>query len=137
MTSKFSSHALECLASVHPDLVKVAEKARDIVAFTVTEGLRSKKKQATNVASGKSQTLNSRHLTGHAIDIAALDNSGMIQWDWHHYPLIADAMKAAAHDLGIPITWGGDWHSLKDGCHFELSWNAYPLTDAKTEENQQ
>src|SRR5690606_41687612 len=64
-------------------------------------------------------TNNSRHLTGHAVDIAALVD-GQVRWDWPLYPRIAAAFKQAARELNTPITWGGDWPKLRDGPHFEL-----------------
>ena len=73
---------------------------------------------------GASKTMNSRHLTGHAVDLAAYVNG--IRWDWPLYPKIADAFKQAALELGVSIVWGGDWTSLKDGPHFELDRKAYP-----------
>lgn len=115
------------LEGVHKDLVSVVERAIKLtdVDFTVTEGLRSPERQKTLVSKGASQTMNSRHLTGHAVDLAALID-GEISWDWPLYYKIADAMKKAAKELNIPIVWGGDWVSFKDGPHFELDRKKYP-----------
>jgi peptidoglycan L-alanyl-D-glutamate endopeptidase CwlK len=93
--------------------------------FVVIEGMRTTQRQAELVASGASKTMNSRHLTGHAVDLAA-SVKGEIRWDWPLYHRIASAMKAAATELGVDITWGGDWKTFKDGPHFELSWKSYP-----------
>jgi peptidoglycan L-alanyl-D-glutamate endopeptidase CwlK len=115
------------LQGVHPDLVKVVERAIEIttVDFTVLEGLRDPARQKLLVESGASQTLNSRHITGHAVDIGALvDNR--IDWSWPLYHKIADAMKEAARELNVPIVWGGDWRSFKDGPHYELDRRKYP-----------
>ena len=73
---------------------------------------------------GKSTTMNSRHLTGHAVDIAPYVKGG-ISWDWKYYYAMADAMKQAAEELGVALEWGGDWRSFKDGPHFQLSWSKY------------
>ena len=55
------------LAGVHPDLVRVVRRAAEGgVAFRVEEGLRTVKRQKQLVAAGASQTMNSRHITGHA-----------------------------------------------------------------------
>lgn len=115
------------LRGVHPDLVKVVERAIALteVDFTVTEGLRSKERQKQLFAAGASMTLNSRHLSGHAVDVAALVG-GKVRWDWPLYGRIASAFKQAAKELDIPIVWGGDWTKLRDGPHFELSRAAYP-----------
>ncbi|VWD18787.1 hypothetical protein BCO18442_03762 [Burkholderia contaminans] len=90
------------------------------VDFGVTEGMRTQERQRELVAAKKSQTMNSRHLTGHAVDVMAYVN-GAGTWEWKYYEDIARAFKQAAAELGIPIVWGGDWKTLKDGVHFELA----------------
>ena len=124
---KLGKRSIERLQGVHPDLVRVVERAIDLttVDFTVLEGLRSPERQQTLVASGASQTLNSRHITGHAVDLGAwVDNQ--VDWSWPLYAKIANAMKAAAKELGVSIVWGGDWRTFKDGPHFELDRRYYP-----------
>ena len=124
---KLGKRSIERLQGVHPDLVRVVERAIDLtpVDFTVLEGLRSPERQQTLVASGASQTLNSRHITGHAVDLGAwVDNQ--VDWSWPLYTKIANAMKAAANELGVSIVWGGDWRTFKDGPHFELDRRYYP-----------
>lgn len=115
------------LRGVHDDLVKVVQRAIRIseVDFTVLEGVRSRQRQVELVKAGASKTMNSRHLTGHAVDLGAYVN-GSVRWDWPLYFKIADAMKSAADELGIPIVWGGDWVTFKDGPHFELDRTKYP-----------
>lgn len=123
---KLGKRSIERLQGVHPDLVRVVERAIDLttVDFTVLEGLRSPERQQTLVASGASQTLNSRHITGHAVDLGAwVDNQ--VDWSWPLYTKIANAMKAAANELGVSIVWGGDWRTFKDGPHFELDRRYY------------
>jgi peptidoglycan L-alanyl-D-glutamate endopeptidase CwlK len=124
---KLDSRAEKNLAGVHADLARVVRRAAEItkVEFTVTEGLRSPARQKRLVEAGASRTLHSRHLTGHAVDVAAKVD-GAIRWDWPLYAEIARAMKSAAKDLGIPIAWGGDWTTFRDGPHFELPRHHYP-----------
>ena len=114
------------LKGVHPDLAKVVERAISLttVDFRVTEGLRSKQRQLELVNKGASKTLNSRHITGHAVDVVALIG-GSVRWDWPLYDKIAKAFKQSAKELNIPIVWGGDWKTFKDGPHFELDRNVY------------
>lgn len=114
------------LTGVHPDLVRVVELAitKTTVDFTVLEGLRTEDRQKQLVASGASKTMNSRHLTGHAVDLGALIG-GKVEWSWPLYDQIAVAMKAAAKELDIEIEWGGDWKSFKDGPHYQLPWDKY------------
>ncbi len=122
-----SKRSLERLQGVHPDLVEIVKAAIKLskVDFVITEGLRTKERQAQLVASGASQTLNSRHLTGHAIDLAPLI-AGQVRWDWPPFYDIADAMKQVAKERNIALVWGGDWTSFKDGPHFELDRKVYP-----------
>lgn len=127
MPYRLGKRSLQRLEGVHPDLVKVVHRAIELseIDFTVLEGLRTKARQSQLVAAGASQTMNSRHITGHAVDLGALVG-GEVRWDWPLYRQIATAMKLAASQLDVPIVWGGDWKTLKDGPHFELNRRAYP-----------
>lgn len=125
--SALSNAARRRLSSVHPDLQKVVLRALTggELAFTVAEGARSAARQEALVASGASKTRNSRHLTGHAVDLAVIVD-GEVRWDWPLYKHLASSMKAASMELGVPIEWGGDWRTFKDGPHFQLPWAKYP-----------
>jgi peptidoglycan L-alanyl-D-glutamate endopeptidase CwlK len=125
MTYKLGIRSLQNLSGVHPDLVAVVKRAIQIteVDFTVIEGVRSRERQKQLVAKGASKTLNSRHITGHAVD--------MVPWpvDWNdleRFEIMAEAMKQAADELGVDVEWGGDWRTFYDGPHFQLSRKAYP-----------
>ena len=123
----FSRRSETNLAGVHPDLVRVMRRALELseVDFMITEGFRTRQRQEALLREGKSKTMRSRHLTGHAVDVAALID-GQVRWDWPLYPRIAAAFKAAAVRQGTPIVWGGDWPSLRDGPHFELDRKVFP-----------
>lgn len=124
---KLSRRSLERMQGIHPDLAKVVLLAIQLteVDFGITEGVRTIEKQREYFAKGASKTMNSRHLTGHAVDLVAYIG-GEVRWDWPLYHKIADAMKRAANSLNVPIIWGGDWRSFRDGPHFELDRKAYP-----------
>lgn len=127
MAFVLSKRSLQRLDGLHPDLVKVVKRAIEItpVDFTVLEGMRTNARQVELVKSGASKTMNSRHLTGHAIDLGAYV-AGEVRWDWPLYHRIAAAVKQAAAELKVPIEWGGDWRSFKDGPHFQLPFASYP-----------
>lgn len=127
MSFRLSSRSRARLVGVHPALTAVVEAAiaRTPVDFMITEGLRTAERQAALVKAGASRTTRSRHLTGHAVDVAALVE-GQVRWDWPLYGRIAEAFKAAALDLKTPLIWGGDWKTLRDGPHFELDRKAFP-----------
>lgn len=112
------------LTGVHPDLVRVARRAIELEPFIVTCGLRTLAEQKVLKAAGKSKTLNSRHLTGHAIDV--VDSDG--HYDLPDMKRIGAAFKAAATELRIPIEWGGDWKGAWDTPHVQLAWKAYPIS---------
>lgn len=119
------------LRGVHPDLVRVvrrcaADWADPETGFIITQGLRTLEEQKVLKAKGASRTLRSRHLTGHAVDLA-VSVQGQIRWDWPLYARLAKAMKAAAKAEKVPLEWGGDWTSFKDGPHFQLPWSKYPV----------
>ena len=127
MTFKLEPTSLLRLQGVHPDLVKVVERAIQLseIDFTVLEGRRTKERQAELLKAGATTTMNSRHLTGHAVDLGAFVG-GEVRWDWPLYHKIAAAVKQAAKEVGVPIEWGGDWKTFKDGPHYQLPWRAYP-----------
>jgi len=127
MPYSFGSRSLGRLQGIHPDLRKVMDRAiaTTDIDFTVLEGMRTMSRQRKLVASGASRTLRSRHLTGHAVDIAPLVD-GKVSWDWPIYHRLAPTIKKAAQDVGVKIEWGGDWRSFKDGPHWQLPWRDYP-----------
>lgn len=114
------------LLGVRSELVAVVRLALLIspIDFAVIEGLRTHKRQKELVAAGASWTLDSRHLTGHAVDLAPYVG-GSIRWDWPLYYQLAAAMKSAAAELKTPVNWGGHW-KVRDGPHFELDRKAFP-----------
>ncbi|WP_439242469.1 M15 family metallopeptidase [Lonepinella sp. BR2474] len=122
---RFSKRSENNLKGVHEDLVRVVRRALTLTEqdFMVICGLRTFEEQKEMVAKGTSKTLNSRHLTGHAVDLVPYP----VDWnDWSKFAQIAKAMKQAAKDLKVQIVWGGDWKSFKDGPHFELDRKTYP-----------
>ena len=134
---KLNTSSLAKLRGVHPDLVRVVLRCADDwkdpdTAFIVTCGVRTFEEQKLLKAKGASKTLRSRHIPaangyGHAVDLAAVIG-GKVRWDWPLYDRLAKAMKAAAKIEKVPLEWGGDWVSFKDGPHFQLPWASYPGT---------
>lgn len=135
MATVLSLRDLERLSGVHPDLVRVVRRCAATAKappFTVVQGLRTAAQQAHYIAIGASWTQKSRHLTGHAVDIAPLidqdgDGDLDVSWHWPHFYPLADAMFAAAAQENVPVEWGGNWLAgKKDGPHWQLPWSAYP-----------
>ncbi len=108
-----SERSLKNLVGVKDDLVRVVKRAIELTDtdFAVIEGLRTKERQAELVKKGASKTMNSKHLTGHAVDIAPLID-GKISWDFEHYYALASAMAKAATELGVQVRWGGAWTTI-------------------------
>lgn len=126
MTFKLSKKSLSKLEGVDPRLVKVIKRAIELteVDFTITEGLRSKATQALYVKQGKSQIMNSKHLEGLAVDLAAWVN-GTVNWNFDYYFKIADAVREASIELGIKVKWGGAWRYLNDYDSSKKAYDAY------------
>lgn len=150
---RLSPRSYQRLGGVHPDLVRVVEYAIEwtLVDFRITEGVRTLERQKELVKAGKSKTMNSRHLSGKAVDVAAVLN-GVVKWELVHYGGIAEAFGIASRKTGIPIVWGAVWDRhcgdlgdplrevdryaqrrrargltpFIDGPHFELCRVAYP-----------
>jgi peptidoglycan LD-endopeptidase CwlK len=128
---KFSARSLKSLNGIHPDLRRVIDRALQDspLDFVVIEGLRTAERQRQLVASGASKTMNSRHLTGHAVDLMPIGPNGKGAFDWPLYDRLGPAVKEAAAKEGVQIVWGGDWSSFRDGPHFELNRTVYPPGD--------
>lgn len=115
--SKFSEARL---SGVHPDLVRVVRRAAEYMdrmlpqlGFVVNEGLRTRIRQAELVRVGASKTMDSRHITGHAVDLVATV-AEEIRWDWPLYYKLADVVRAAAVTEDVPMVWGGVWDKRID-----------------------
>lgn len=124
---KLGKTSLERLGTIKPELQKVVRKAFETMPFDVTvlEGIRTAERQRELVAKGASKTLNSKHLTGNAVDLAPWP----IDWDDKaRFNIMSEHVLAAAKELGIKVRWGGDWdmdgdwkdERFYDGPHFEL-----------------
>jgi peptidoglycan LD-endopeptidase CwlK len=128
---ELNARSLERLRGVHPELLRVVSRAAQLtdLDFIVTEGVRTMARQAELVKIGASRTLQSRHLSGHAIDLAPLVG-GEVRWDWPLFYTLAATMKAAATECNVSMVWGGDWITFKDGPHFEIDPKKYPWPKA-------
>lgn len=138
---KLSSKSSDALVGVHPDLVAVVRMAMDrqVMDFSVREGVRSLETQKLYVQRKVSKTLKSKHLIqadgyGHAVDLYPypIDMARVSKGDAREisrFGFLAGVMMAVAADLNIPLTWGGDWdrdgetldHTFFDGPHFQLN----------------
>tara|TARA_R100001480_G_scaffold25820_3_gene36124 strand:+ start:491 stop:865 length:375 start_codon:yes stop_codon:yes gene_type:complete len=118
---KLSKKSLAKLNEVNPDLQKLVKSAIGLstIDFGISEGMRTKERQQILYDTGKSQTMNSRHLTGHAVDVYAWKD-GAVSWEFEDYETINVAFSQAAKLTNTPYVWGGSWKTFKDGPHFEL-----------------
>lgn len=149
MTFKFSQNSLNRLATVHPDLQRVAHRAIELSAvdFAITQGRRTLDEQRRLYGKGRTAAQcvrvgvpaayarpaedkvtwvkpeNGNHLSGRALDVAPYIR-GKLEYDDNGklglWPKIAKAFKDAARELDVSIEWGGDWEGTKDRPHFEL-----------------
>lgn len=94
------------------------------IDFTVIETVRTIEKQKEYLAKGTTKTLKSRHIPdtnksgySEAADIAPYP----INWqDISRFKKLSEHIKKKANQLGIPITWGGDFKTLVDMPHYEI-----------------
>lgn len=116
---KLSKRSHDRLFGVDPRLVAVVNTAIGItkVDFGVTEGLRTKETQEAYVKAGKSQTMDSKHLIGHAVDLVAFVN-GAVSWELNLYDDIANAMRIAALEHDLSLRWGAAWN-VPDICKWD------------------
>lgn len=119
------------LAEVHEDLQAVARRAIELckergLDFIITDGCRTVEEQRYFVSTGKSKTMNSRHLGGLAIDVAAYTSNGHCDYRWEDQKAIWEVFKEAADELDIPVEWGGNWKNFKDTPHIQLGKERYP-----------
>ena len=115
MAFKLSSRSKKKLDGVHPDMVAVVERAIELtdVDFGVTYGVRTLAEQKKLVASGRSQTMKSKHLIqdsgySHAVDVVAYDGKDVV-WEINVYDNICDAFKQAAIEKDVAVKWGAAW----------------------------
>ncbi|WP_340619095.1 M15 family metallopeptidase [Xenorhabdus entomophaga] len=107
---QFSQRSENNLKGVHFDLVAVVRRALELspVDFTVIEGLRTLERQKQLLKEKKSRTMNSRHLTGHAVDLLPVGA------DWNNYTCwlpVLNAVHQAGEELGIKLRFGITWTS--------------------------
>jgi peptidoglycan L-alanyl-D-glutamate endopeptidase CwlK len=134
MSFQLNARSIERLAGVHPDLIRVVRGAalhyKGPGEFIVVEGLRTLERQRELFQAGKSQTMRSRHLTGHAVDLAPmvdvdLDGDLDLTWEPKQFYPIVDAVRASAAAAGVLIEWGYDLWKW-DMPHWQLPRSKYP-----------
>lgn len=90
------------------------------IPVMVIDTLRTPEEQAENLRKGVSATLNSKHLTGNAIDVCPYDvyqsnGPDKLQWD------AANPIWLRIGEIGerLGLRWGGRWKRPFDPGHFE------------------
>jgi len=129
MSFKLSNRSTGRLEGINPDLIEVVNTAITLtkVDFGVTCGMRTVEEQEVLVASGASQTMASKHITGHAVDLVAYIGSD-ITWALNKYDELADAMSESAKLHNVALKWGAAWSVgdiSKYKCSMENAMNEY------------
>ena len=124
LSHRFHERSIKALAGVDSALSRLYDDLRAEAALrglyvVVTEGLRSEKRQLELLRVGATMTLQSKHLTGRAIDIAIFLPDGSVTYQPAPYAALASAVLGLQRDP--PVKWGGNWPKLRDYCHFELA----------------
>lgn len=107
---RFGERSLRELEGVHPGLAAVVHRALELTEqdFAVHDGLRTREEQQALLLAGASETLDSKHLTGNAIDLVPVVN-GKLRWEWVPIFAVAKAVRQAAKELNLKIRWGAAW----------------------------
>lgn len=127
---KFSAKSQAKLDTCHPDVRKICNELIKLMDVTVLEGVRTVEQQEEYVRTGKSTTMNSKHIKqpdgwSHAVDLAPYP----IDWnDGQRFAYMQGMIRGIAHQLGIKVRSGIDWdsdgetkdHTFFDGPHFEI-----------------
>lgn len=112
---KFSQRSENNLRGVNPVLVRVIRRALELSPddFAVIEGRRTPEKQDEYVRKGSSQTSNSRHLTGDAVDVLPSAMKPGMDWNEnaHLFDPVLLAIKTAADEQGVILRFGKNWQS--------------------------
>jgi peptidoglycan L-alanyl-D-glutamate endopeptidase CwlK len=120
MTFKLSKRSIERLDGLDERLIGVVQGAIHLskIDFGVICGMRTIEEQRALVEKGASQTMKSKHLDGHAVDLMAYIGS-RASWELNLYDDIADAMAESARDVDVPIRWGAAWSVTNIAQHSE------------------
>lgn len=108
---ELSKRSIERLDGVDDALVATVEEAIEVttIDFGVICGLRTIEEQQKLFDSGASQTMQSKHIDGQAVDLMAYVG-GRGSWELNVYDDVANAMRIAARSTGVTIRWGAAWH---------------------------
>lgn len=105
------------LNTVDPKLKRLFEKVVVQVDCTVLEGRRTMERQHELYEDGKTKTLNSKHLTGDAVDVVPYP----VDWeDIQRQKDFALLVLDTAMKMGIKVRWGGMFKGFYDSPHWEL-----------------
>lgn len=118
----FSERSLERLATCHPDLRRLFFAVVTEIDCTVLCGHRCEADQRLAFEQGNSQldwplSMHNR-LPSLAVDV------GPYPLDWNDieaFRKLAQIVKIKAQQMGIKVSWGGDWQTFKDYPHWELT----------------
>ncbi len=118
----FGGRSLRNLADAHPDIQRVMKAAIADFDFMVLQSSRTMEEQEADFAKGvsKAHWLQSPHdfSPSYAVDCCPYPVN------WNNIARFADMSRVIlthAKALGVDLTWGGSWKSIKDFPHFEMT----------------
>lgn len=126
----FSKRSRDNLSQVDARLVILAYEVLKEMDITVIEGHRTLERQLQLYKEGKSQRDGisvkgyHNHLPSRAFDAMPyakghnpFDGSAKSELMWLKY---GEVVKRKAKELGLKVTWGGDWTTLRDYPHVQI-----------------
>lgn len=118
---KFSERSLTALNTCHPDLVRIASAAIEVVDFSILCGYRSLEDQKLAFVTGHSKARPGESLHNQMPSLAFDFAPYPIDWNrLHPFYRVAGVLQGIASQMGIQIRLGIDFKSIQDYGHVEL-----------------
>jgi peptidoglycan LD-endopeptidase CwlK len=92
------------------------------IEILIYETIRTIEQQREYVRKGASQTMNSYHIVGQALDFVPIKSNGAEDWNGYRKEPWASAIRYAK---SLGFEWGGDWIGFVDSPHLQWNHNGY------------
>ncbi len=129
MSFSYSQKSRDILSTVDIRLQELFHEVIQHVDIRIVEGIRTLERQKELVKTGKSKTMNSRHLGGLAVDFVPMKDGG-ISYNINDCVFVAGIIKGIASQMNLncKIRLGADWdgdnivsdEKFLDAVHIEI-----------------
>ena len=121
-----SVHGASRLTGCDPRLVDLFTRVGERRQVHIVQGPRTVEEEVVAIQTKHSQLkdpYNSLHVVGPNRPLALAVDAGPWPLNWNDtdaFITLALVVKSCALELGVPLTWGGDWVTFKDYSHYQL-----------------